>query len=316
MDCIPTLLHFEPDANPPNAPHTKQGQQYGRRPAGQSWSRIEDQNLLRLLIHLSPGGWRIANRRRLAEDLGVSEGTVTRVADRAEAGGLVDVIPGWPGRDPMPTRYRLTDRGRETLLNSPGDLLADPATPSYKEPYKNLKERYKGTGVGLTRRLQGLGGLGHPAWKESAFGLSGLIVGAHLVVGGPRFVAPAEVGEWLGEEPKAAWKRLDRWAKRGRFCERSGKRFLVFPPEDLSGADHVAGPVLMARQRKVLDGYAKAVEDHKKFRQSDPADHHPDRDYPHYEAGRQSLADWLEDNSGTTSFPVQGGLLWAYITGW
>jgi len=266
-------------------------------------------------FHLSPGGWRIANRRRLAEDLGVSEGTVTRVADRAEPGGLVDVIPGWPGRDPMPARYRLTDRGRKTLLNSPGYLLADPGTLSYKEPYKEKgKEPYKGTSIGLIGRL---GGLGHPAWKESAFGLSGLIVGAHLVVGGPRFVAPAEVGEWLGEESKAAWKRLDRWAKRGRFCERSGKRFVVFPPDDPSDADHMAGPELMAQHRKVLDGYAKAVEDHKKFRQSDPADHHPDRDYLHYEAGRQSLADWLEDNSpGTTSFPVRGSLLWAYIAGW
>jgi len=141
MNNLPTLLHSESDAYTPHVPHAPPGQQYSRRPTGQPWSRIEDQNLMRLLIHLSPGGWRIANRRRLAEDLGVSEGTVTRVADRAEPAGLVDVIPGWPGRDPMPTRYRLTDRGRETLLNSPGYLLADPGTPSYKEPYKNLKER-------------------------------------------------------------------------------------------------------------------------------------------------------------------------------
>jgi len=201
-------------------------------------SSREGQNDLRLLVHLASqpepadgsDNWVMADRRGLADALGVVQDTVRQIVRRTQQRGFVEVDVGRGGNDPFPSQYRLREDGRQVLMASPARVLVGPSR-SYAVYSSSSGTRGEGgVGSSSTRLAQWRPGLGHPLWRESAYGLHGLVAMAHLDSREPvQVIDTAWLAERLEINRDAAGRVLREWVRRpGHFCSSIDRSYALW----------------------------------------------------------------------------------------
>jgi len=278
-------------------------------------SSREGQNDLRLLVHLASqpepadgtDNWIMADRRGLADALGVVQDTVRQIVRRTQQRGFVEVQVGRGGNDPFPSQYRLREDGREVLMASPARVLVGPSC-SYTTYSSSSGSRSEADGVGSssTRVGQWRPGLGHPLWRESAYGLHGLVAMANL---DSREQVQVIDTTWLAERLEinrdAAGRVLRQWVRRpGHFCSSIDGSYALWYPTDEGHADWLAGDDAVRaaeRQRQSHEAeranYKDRREDNFKYLWGEAAaKRQADLEAsPHYAAGRAALAAFVDE---------------------
>ncbi len=128
-------------------------------------------------------------------------------------------------------------------------------------------------------------------WRESAYGLDGLLVTAHLSEHGP-IVVPRDISQWLGIDEKAAKRLLRRWSARGHFCVAlHDNQFLLHQSGgDAGEAESLAGEDAVLAAKRQHDRHQQQRH---LFKSGDTLVERSLRESPHYESGRAALAAYV-----------------------